>query len=158
MYKLKNSFFAIFLIIGFMLLALPAVAGGEVSLNKTGKKLIESLMAGKGEDVKPIIMTHKDLEALVNKKTDKKEYDKKVEDWIKNRIKEFKEAKGTLSYKNLKIVDVKIIPASETDKIKKPITMAVTVPIFLKDKKEIEGVLPVFFIQIGDQWKLSIVK
>lgn len=128
----------------------PAAARG-VSLKKVTMELVTSLVKGKG--AAKHILSFKEISARTRKVKDKKAYDKAVAAWLKT-------MKLPKKYvvKDAKILDVVFIAGSKGGKIKKDVVMAMVKPVFTDEQATKRWLMPLFFIQTGTGWKLSIKK
>jgi len=74
-------------------------------------------------------------------------------------VREFTQTRrrGPVAFDGVEIKDAMIF-YPDNDKIKKLGVMAIVEPTFTFDGKEQKGFTPLFFIQVGHHWKVSIKK
>ncbi len=129
------------------------------ALRKVSSEFLEALLAGREDKIRQRIATFEEISSVSNRVKDKKEYQQAVDDWVNRRIREFKEArkKGPVAFNGVEIKDTMIF-YPDNDKIKKTGVLAIVQPLFTIKGKPQKGFFPLFFIQIGHQWKVSIKK
>ncbi len=141
--------------------SIPAAGLAEEgdTLRKVSGECIEALLAGQADKIHRHIATFEEISALSNRIKDKMEYLKATDDWVDRLIREFKEAreKGSVTFDGVEIKDAMIF-YPDKDKIKKTGVLAVVQPLFSIKGKPRKGLFPMFFVQVGHHWKISIKK
>jgi hypothetical protein len=152
-----RSFFAVLLV----LICIPLSGHAEEGdmLSKVSREFCNALVAADAGKIKAAIATFEEMSSLSNRVKDKKEYRRMVDEWVKKMVREFTQARrrGPVAFGGVEIKDAMIF-YPDNDKIKKLGVMAVVEPTFTFDGKEQKGFTPLFFIQVGHHWKVSIKK
>ena len=147
----------------FLLICLSIPLSGRAEegdmLSKVSRGFCNALVAGQADKVKAGIATFEEISSVSNRVTDKKEYQQSVDDWVKKMVGEFNEARkrGPVAFGGVEIKDAMIF-YPDKDKIKKLGVLAIVQPEFTIDGKLQKGFVPLFFVQIGQHWKVSIKK
>jgi len=128
-------------------------------LSKVSNEFCNALVAADAGKIKAAIATFEEMSSLSTRVKDKKEYRQMVDEWVKKMVREFKEARqrGPVAFGGVEIKDAMIF-YPDNDKIKKLGVLAVVEPAFTIDGQLQKGFTPLFFIQVGHHWKVSIKK
>jgi hypothetical protein len=143
----------------FVLIPLCGYAEEGDELSKVSREFCNALVAADAGKIRAAIATFGEMSSVSNRVKDKKEYQLAVDEWVKRMTREFKEARkrGPVVFGGVEIKDAMIFYPDD-DKIKKLGVLAVVQPTFTFDGKSQKGFMPLFFVQIGHHWKLSIKK
>lgn len=145
----------------FVLICIPFTAYAEEGdmLSKVSRELCNSLVAADAGKIKAAIATFEEMNSVSNRVKDKKEYQQAVDEWVKKMTREFEEARkrGPVVFSGVEIKDAMIF-YPDNDKIKKLGVLAIVEPAFTFDGKPQKGFMPLFFVQIGHRWKVTIKK
>jgi hypothetical protein len=155
--KLTYSLVVLFLFLLFVPLSGYAEEGDMLS--KVSDEFCNALVAADAGKIKAAIATFEEMSSLSNRVKDQKEYRQMVDEWVKKMAREFKEARrrGPVVFGGVEIRDAMIF-YPDNDKIKKLGVLAIVEPAFTFDGKPHKGFTPLFFIQVGHHWKVSIKK
>jgi hypothetical protein len=144
-----------------VLICIPLYGHAEEGdeLSKVSREFCNSLVAADAVKLKAAIATFEEMSSVSNRVKDKKEYQQAVDKWVKKVTGEFKEARkrGPVAFGGVEIKDAMIF-YPDNDKIKKLGVLAIVEPAFTIDGKLQKGFIPLFFVQIGHHWKVTVKK
>lgn len=144
-----------------ILICIPLSANAEEGdmLSKVSTEFCNSLVAADAGKIKAAIATFEEMSSVSNRVSDKQEYQQAVDKWVKKMVREFTQARqrGPVVFGGVEIKDAMIF-YPDNDKIKKLGVLAIVQPSFTFDGKPYNGGLPLFFVQIGHRWKVTIKK
>jgi hypothetical protein len=145
----------------FVLVCTPLFGHAEEGdmLSKVSREFCNALVAADAGKIRAAIATFEEMSSLSTRVKDQKEYRQMVDDWVKKMVREFTQARrrGPVVFGGVEIKDAMIF-YPDNDKIKKLGVMAIVEPTFTFDGKPQKGFTPLFFIQVGHHWKVSIKK
>jgi hypothetical protein len=145
----------------FVLICIPFTTHAEEGdeLSKVSNEFCNALVFGKAQEIRKHIATFEEMSSVSNRVKDKKEYQQAVDKWVKKMTKEFTQARqrGPVIFSGVEIKDAMIF-YPDNDKIKKLGVLAIVEPTFTFDGKVQKGFMPLFFVQIGHRWKVTIKK
>ena len=145
----------------FVLICIPLYGHAEEGdeLSKVSREFCNSLVAADAGKLKAAIATFGEMSSVSNRVKDKQEYQQAVDKWVKKMVREFTQARqrGPVIFSGVEIKDAMIF-YPDNDKIKKLGVLAIVQPSFTFGGKEQKGFMPLFFVQIGHRWKVTIKK
>ena len=145
----------------FALTCIPLYGHAEEGdeLSKVSREFCNSLVAADAGKIEAAIATFEEMSSVSNRVPDKKEYRQSVDKWVKKMVREFTQARqrGPVVFSGVEIKDAMIF-YPDNDKIKKLGVLAIVQPTFTFDGKEQKGFMPLFFVQIGHRWKVTVKK
>jgi len=145
----------------FVLICIPLSGRAEEGdmLSKVSREFCNALVAADAGKIKAAIATFEEMSSLSTRVKDQKEYRQMVDEWVKKMAREFTQARqrGPVVFGGVEIKDAMIF-YPDNDKIKKLGVLAIVEPTFTFDGKPQKGFTPLFFIQVGHRWKVSIKK
>lgn len=152
-----RSFFAVMLVLICTPLSVHAEEGDMLS--RVSNEFCNALVAADAGKIRAAIATFEEMSSLSNRVKDQKEYRQMVDDWVKKMVREFTQARqrGPVVFGGVEIKDAMIF-YPDNDKIKKLGVLTIVEPAFTFDGKPQKGFTPLFFIQVGHRWKVSIKK
>jgi hypothetical protein len=145
----------------FVLNCIPLSGHAEEGdmLSKVSREFCDALVAADAGKIRASIATFEEMSSLSNRVKDRNEYRQMVDDWVKKMVREFTQARqrGPVAFGGVEIKDAMIF-YPDNDKIKKLGVLAIVEPAFTIDGQLQKGFTPLFFIQAGHHWKVSIKK
>jgi hypothetical protein len=152
-----RSICAVLFVLIYIPLSVQAEEGDELS--KVSREFCNALVAADAGKLKAAIATFEEMSSVSTRVKDKQEYQQAVDKWVKKMVREFTQARqrGPVIFSGAEIKDAMIF-YPDNDKIKKLGVLAIVQPSFTFDGKEQKGFMPLFFVQIGHRWKVTIKK
>ncbi len=152
-----RSFCAVLLVLTCIPLSGHAEEGDLLS--NVSREFCNALVATDAGKIEATIATFEEMSSLSTRVNDRKEYRQMVDEWVKKMVREYREARqrGPVALGGVEIKDAFIFYPNN-DKIKNLGVMAIVEPAFTIDGQLQKGFTPLFFIQVGHHWKVSIKK
>lgn len=133
------------------------MAKDGMSLKDTAKSFVTTLVTGDTTTARASIFSYEEMLAMITKPLEKDSYERELIEFVDGR-----RVKTPVEVKEIDVVDVLFLPAAESKKRKRDMTVAAVRPVFsdaqLTAKWPDPARTPIFFVLTDKGWKVSLKK